>query len=284
MIKYNIVYETQNFYTKPVSEALVELMVLPEDSPLQRCLGYSIHNSMEIQPYLTESLYGAKLIRFRIPRKFCSLSVTVETSVEIKSYNPFDIVEIPLENQLEQINDLAFQVDHCFYLSGSKYTKATNQILPGETSISDDESLFIYMQRINNWVNKHVTYQAGVTHTQTTLDDILQLQSGVCQDYAHLFISVMRKNGIPARYVTGYLNQGLSFLGSGAMHAWAEAFLPGTGWIGFDASNNLLADTNYVKVGHGLDYSDCMPIKGILVASGSGTTEYKVKVTQQQTQ
>ncbi len=94
----------------------------------------------------------------------------------------------------------------------------------------------------------------------------------------------MRANGIPARYVSGYLDQGHEFTGNAAMHAWAEALLPGTGWIGFDPSNNLLANIHYIKIGHGLDYKDCMPINGILIAKGEGTTEYSVQVNEQQTQ
>ena len=108
--------------------------------------------------------------------------------------------------------------------------------------------------------------------------------AGVCQDFAHLFLAVMRANSIPARYVSGYLNQGQSFAGDAALHAWVEAFLPGTGWIGFDPSNNLLANAHYLKIGHGLDYSDCMPIKGVFVARANGNTEYSVKVVEQQTQ
>jgi transglutaminase-like putative cysteine protease len=119
---------------------------------------------------------------------------------------------------------------------------------------------------------------------KSTANDALKVKSGVCQDYTHIFISMCRYNGIPARYVSGYLNQGVNFLGNSLMHAWTEAFVPGVGWIAFDPTNNLLVDENYIKVSHGADYADCSPIKGVLKTKGENQTTYSVKVTSQQSQ
>lgn len=282
---YNITYTTSNFYTKPVREAILELMVLPENNSGQQCLSYEIQNSLGVKPQFTESLYGAKLIRFRIPRKFCSFNITVEATVEKEDINPFDCINYFLPGVWdEMLIDHEFITDNYRYLYPTELTKPVNEILPEETKRLVDEDLFQYMLRINLWAYEHITFESGVTTTITKIDEILKNRVGVCQDFTHLFISCMRANGIPARYASGYLNQGEGLIGASAMHAWAEVLLPGTGWMGFDPSNNLLADVNYLKIGHGLDYTDCMPIKGVIIAKGTGSTEYSVKVVEQQTQ
>lgn len=284
MAVYNITYHTENFYTKPVRKAVIELMVLPENSNNQRCITFDILNSLDVVSQYSESLYGARLIRFQVPSKFCSFEVTVTSTVEKDDVNPFDFTGISQEEQWMIIENEHFKIDYFRYLSTNAFTAPVRGILPIEIIRAKQENLFSFMQRINEWIHGFIFYQVGVTTTRTTLDELLEIKTGVCQDQAHLFIAIMRANGIPARYVSGYLNQGSSYTGNIAMHAWAEAFLPGTGWIGFDPSNNLLADVNYIKVGHGLDYTDCMPIRGIIIAKGTGTTHYKVTIAEQSNQ
>jgi transglutaminase-like putative cysteine protease len=284
MAIFNITYETENYYTKPVRQAVLELMVLPENSSDQKCLSFDIQNSLDARVHFSETLYGARLIRFTIPRKFCFFKVTVKATVEKQDINPFDKIDLSSISNVNLLDDDDFKIDHFRNLSVNEFTAPVREVLPGETIRLKREDLFQYMQRMTAWVYSTVIYPTGVTTTHTKFDEILQLKAGVCQDHAHLFIGIMRANGIPARYVSGYLSQGHEFNGDSAMHAWAEAFLPGSGWIGFDPSNNLMANMNYIKAGHGLDYTDCMPIRGILVAKGNGSTEYSVKVIEQQTQ
>jgi transglutaminase-like putative cysteine protease len=124
-------------------------------------------------------------------------------------------------------------------------------------------------------------YPPESTDVNTPIEEVLQIRKGVCQDYAHLFISVCRKNKIPARYVSGYLNQGAGFTGSSQLHAWVEVLIPELGWIGFDATNNLVADHHYIKIAHGTDYRDCSPIIGVLETTGSQKSIHSVTVTNQ---
>ncbi len=91
----------------------------------------------------------------------------------------------------------------------------------------------------------------------------------------------MRKTGLPARYVSGYLNQGTEYRGSAFMHAWAEVMIPELGWTGFDPTNNLIVNNNYLKVSHGSDYSECGTLKGIVRSNGTNKTEYTVQVVEQ---
>ncbi|WP_192821318.1 transglutaminase family protein [Rufibacter sp. LB8] len=119
------------------------------------------------------------------------------------------------------------------------------------------------------------------TDVHTPVSEVLELKRGVCQDFTHLFLALARLSKIPCRYVSGYLNQGLNLTGTAVMHAWAEAYLPGFGWQGFDPTNNLLADSNYNKAANGTDYGDCSPLKGVLKTNGGQETKYHVKVHPQ---
>src|SRR5690606_12204683 len=113
------------------------------------------------------------------------------------------------------------------------------------------ENLYYFLLELNTYVNEYLTFNKETTDVKSTANDSLELKSGVCQDYTHIFIGMCRYNGIPACYVSGYLNQGMDFVGSTLMHAWVEAFIPGVGWVGFDPTNNLLVNEHYIKVSHG---------------------------------
>ena len=100
---------------------------------------------------------------------------------------------------------------------------------------------------------------------------------GVCQDHAHIFIGLARLAGIPTRYVTGYLIAGDI---SPAAHAWAEALVPGLGWVGFDPTNEICPDERYVRVATGLDYADTAPVSGMRVGTAPEMITVAVSVEQ----
>lgn len=117
-------------------------------------------------------------------------------------------------------------------------------------------------------------YAPGATDTGTPLDTVMLQRKGVCQDFAHVMIAALRSVGIPSRYVSGYLETlpppGKTKLqGADASHAWVEAWTPATGWVGFDPTNNLLPGGRHVKIGHGRDYFDVQPLKGIFLGTGA---------------
>lgn len=117
---------------------------------------------------------------------------------------------------------------------------------------------------IMGWIHREFRYQSGTTHVNSTLSDLLAGRSGVCQDFTHMMIGMCRAVGVPARYASGYLYNGPldHLVGAQASHAWCEVYLPGAGWIGFDPTNNNLADERYVKVAVGRDYDDVAPVEG----------------------
>ena len=134
-------------------------------------------------------------------------------------------------------------------------------------------------ERINAWVFSHMTYTPGVTGVLTTAADALALRAGVCQDYAHVMISLSRLCGLPARYVSGHL------LGEGAMHAWVEVLVPcqerpgeGTA-LAFDPTHGRRATLSYLTVAVGRDFADVSPTRGTFRAAAGGCLSSRQSVT-----
>lgn len=122
-------------------------------------------------------------------------------------------------------------------------------------------------------------YIKGVTTVESTLDEIWKLKAGVCQDFAHMLLALLRMVNIPARYVSGYICPNQSGMrGEGATHAWVEAYLPFYGWLGFDPTNNCIANEKHVRLAVGRNFSDCSPVKGTYRGSAEHTLEVNVSV------
>jgi transglutaminase-like putative cysteine protease len=112
-------------------------------------------------------------------------------------------------------------------------------------------------------IYSHFSYVKGITDVETTVDEILEHQSGVCQDFAHVMLQMLRTLGIPARYVSGYICPNRSGLrGEGATHAWVEFYQPDTGWLGIDPTNNVWVNGHHVRLASGMHFADCTPVKG----------------------
>ena len=138
-----------------------------------------------------------------------------------------------------------------------------------------------FLHALSQAVRDQVRYQIGSTEVSTTAEESLGVGCGVCQDHAHVFIGAARDVGVPARYVSGYLMMN-DRIDQEATHAWAEAFVDGLGWVGFDVSNGISPDPRYVRVATGRDYREAAPITGITFGSATQDLRVDVAVEQQQ--
>lgn len=129
-------------------------------------------------------------------------------------------------------------------------------------------------------VAEAIAYRPGVTHAHTTAAEALALGEGVCQDHAHALIACARVRGLPGRYVSGYLFAAADGTPHEAAHAWAELYIAGLGWVGFDPANRCCPDDRYIRLGSGFDARDAAPIRGI--ARGAGREAMDVTVAVQQ--
>jgi len=125
-------------------------------------------------------------------------------------------------------------------------------------------------------VSARFEYQKNVTRYDSTTDDFLSLGAGVCQDFAHLTLGLLRLSGIPCRYVSGYLHVGPRTSEASQSHAWVEVYSPRRGWVPFDPTHNRQIDEHYVVVGHGRHYEDVPPNKGIFRGNARETLTAEV--------
>jgi transglutaminase-like putative cysteine protease len=135
------------------------------------------------------------------------------------------------------------------------------------------ESVVGTAMAVNDWLTGNLTYQSGSTTVGTSVEDVLGQGTGVCQDFAHVACALLRCAGVPTRYVSGYwspvaLVTGSTFSGEG--HAWVEVLVRDGEWWAFDPTNDQPAGDLHVKVGHGRDYSDVVPLRGVYQGGGYG--------------
>jgi transglutaminase-like putative cysteine protease len=157
---------------------------------------------------------------------------------------------------------------------GAQLRKLARQV---EGALAENQLNAMHM--LSEAVGAAVTYQKGTTTAATTAEEAVQAGQGVCQDHAHVMIAAARHLGRPARYVSGYLMmEGVT--DQEASHAWAEVFIDGLGWVGFDVSNAQCPDDRYVRVAVGRDYADAAPVHGL--RQGDATEELCVSLQVQQ--
>lgn len=158
----------------------------------------------------------------------------------------------------------ADEIKNAYYKYHTIYTRPGEKLQEYFDSLGLEDIIGTYekVAKIMCSVNRDFCYEKNVTTISTTAEEAMTLGRGVCQDYAHIMISLCRMAGIPARYTVGIMK------GEGESHAWVEALCKGY-WYGFDPTNNWLTDGNYIKISSGRDYSDCIVNKGKFTGSAN---------------
>lgn len=152
-----------------------------------------------------------------------------------------------------------------------------------EPSLTPGRDIMDLSQELMRRIFTEFRYVPGATDLSTPLARVLEQKQGVCQDFAHVMVSALRSVGIPARYVSGYLETlpppgGVKLQGADASHAWVEVYSKATGWVGFDPTNNKLPGPQHLKIAHGRDYFDVQPLKGIFLGTGFQSLGVEVDV------
>ncbi|NNE58408.1 MAG: transglutaminase family protein [Hellea sp.] len=167
------------------------------------------------------------------------------------------------------------------------FSRSTELTMPGphiqnllKPFSTDPDNPLDSLHKLSAHIVARVAYRLGSTGPDTTADMAAGLSQGVCQDHAHIFISCARELGFPARYVSGYLMMD-DREEQDATHAWAEAWVEGLGWVGFDVSNQISPNEKYVRIASGLDYSEAAPISGVTYGDTGETVKVELRVQQQ---
>ena len=281
MHEFFLEYFIENKYESPVRKANFQLLVIPDSNSQQKVLDLKFYCSEDQEAHRSKNIFGFDTLNYYIGKPFTEFMFKLTAKILKEDINPFYLSPLDPATEFELIYSLDFQIDNYLFLQPTQLTR-----MPAETEIpfpayAGEIQIFDYLVSLNSFIFQLLVYSPESTDVNTPIEEVLKIRRGVCQDYAHLFISVCRQNKIPARYVSGYLDQGAGFVGTGQLHAWVEALIPELGWIGFDSTNDLLADHHYIKIAHGTDFTDCSPIIGVLESAGMQKSIHSVTVTNQ---
>lgn len=286
---FDILHTTDYRYTVPVIEAYLETRLTPPDTAAQKVLEHSI----TIQPELATSEYmdsfGNETNFFshtlRHDRLLISHRAIIETFAPVP---PVEALEVPVAEARQVMS--SEEIDYFPYL------QPTNSVpLGGEASkwvqryFKPGNPLGESLTSLNETIYEKFTYRPGTTDNSTSMAEIWKHRRGVCQDFAHVMLSVLRTAGIPARYVCGYIEtdppRGRAgqkrtnrLVGSVATHAWVEALVPGMVWVALDPTNHQWCGERHIAVSFGRDSGDAAPVRGTFKGSGRQVMKVRVKV------
>ncbi len=269
-MKLEIVHSTRYRYTGPIAETVMEVRLRPMNGNGQRCLDFKLEVSHGVNARTYIDGFGNHVHYFNLVRPHGGLSVvsrsTVETGLRADSDAGEDLVRDFL-----RFRSPVKEVDGVREL-------ARRHAIPDPASA---ESVEHALEALTLTISREFTYDRTVTNVYSAVDEVVTLKAGVCQDFAHLFIAVARAMGVPARYVSGYIHTPGERVAA-ASHAWAEAWIVGRGWAGFDATHPVRTTPHHVRLAVGRDYTDAAPTRGVYVGSATGTMSITVKTREVQ--
>ncbi len=268
-MKLEIVHETRYRYTGPIAETVMEVRLRPMDGNGQRCLEFHLDVSSGIEPRTYRDGFGNDVHYFNLVHPHTRLSVTSRSVVETG-------LELDAEPGEELVQDFLRYRSPVKDVAGVRELASQHPITDTGSGIAVERAL----DELTLSISRDFAYDRAVTNVYSAVDEVLALRAGVCQDFAHLFIAVARAMGVPARYVSGYIHDPRERGVMGASHAWAEAWVPQTGWVGYDATHPIRAAEHHVRVAVGRDYSDAAPTRGVYVGSATGSMDVRVRTRQ----
>jgi transglutaminase-like putative cysteine protease len=283
---YFIIRHATRFnYSAAISESLMEIRKQPRTENHQHCLSFKLVVEPQAAVLAYRDYLGNVVHHFDLPATHQRITVTAESFVEVDE-PPTLPYSLP-SNAWAALDEEVKHGDFYDWLLPSTYTEPTpllNQLARelGATSRRDDPLTFI--KQLNTGIYHAFDYQPQSTQVDSPIDHALETRRGVCQDFTHVMLTILRTMGVPCRYVSGYLARQTGDKARSvpdASHAWVDVYLPDLGWIGFDPTNNCLAGQRHLRVAIGRDYADVPPTRGVY--KGTAISELHLAVDIQAT-
>lgn len=290
MSTYQVVHTTTYRYEQPVAASYGEAHLLPRDLPGQRVLDAAL----VVTPAAADvgertDWFGNRTSFFRIAEPHTTLSVTARSTVEVDGRGVAGrlLADLPWEDVRDALADPTPADPEV--LAAVEFALPSPQIPPSAAaaayavpSFRPGRPVLEVVEDLSARIHRDFTFEAGVTTVSTPLVKVLGRRTGVCQDFAHLALAALRSMGLAARYVSGYLETDPppgkpKLQGADVSHAWASAFVPGTGWVDIDPTNDRWVGDRHITTGWGRDYGDVAPLKGVIYTDGE-TEALEVRV------
>jgi transglutaminase-like putative cysteine protease len=276
---YSVRHLTSFRYEPAVRESVMEVRMQPRTDFRQRCLSFSLNIDPRANTMMYRDFYGNAVHNFDIPERHRLIEVTAQAIVDVLSARMLDANAV---GDWKELDERVAQTDYWEMLLPSHFAMPTDLLekLAGELDLRRRGNPLELLQELNGRLYELFDYAPNTTEVDSPIDDALKSRRGVCQDFAHIMIALVRQLKIPCRYVSGYLyheDKSRDRSPAGATHAWVEAYLGELGWVAFDPTNNLEGCDRHVRVAVGRDYSDVPPTRGVY--KGEAESELSVVVT-----
>jgi len=271
MNRYHLFHTTEFVYDGAVYESYNEVRLRPIHDDRQSCVSFRLVTQPVSRGASFKDGYENWTHHFNILPNHRHLRIEAESVVlvhEVPEAQPGGMTLSELDAKRGKLADENYD-----WMAPSSYVPllpALSEIIEAAEKASD-ETVSSFVQCASDFIHGNFAYMKGATHVHSSAADSLALRAGVCQDFAHVLIGVLRVRGLPARYVSGYLVPGAAHadakqeevIGGQASHAWVEAFLPESGWIGFDPTLGKPVGFRHIRVAVGRDYGDVPPVRGV---------------------
>jgi transglutaminase-like putative cysteine protease len=285
-MQYAIHHITHFEYEAPISEGIMEVRGCPRTDALQQCYSFELSSTPHAQLFSYQDFMGNMVHHFDIPSPHDELKLESRALVEVR--DPPTIPQSLPAAAWDELDRLYDQGEHLEMTMPSAFARPEPLLeeLREECGMIRRDDPLSLLRELNASLYRCFEYSPRSTHARSPISDALKLRSGVCQDFAHIFIAIVRELRIPCRYVSGYLFHRAATNGTGdrsaadGSHAWAEAFLPELGWLGFDPTNNILAEDRHVRVALGRDYADVPPTRGVFKGNARSRLHVGVSVAE----
>lgn len=282
-MRYDVSYRTSIHYDDIVRGSQNEMRACPASDEYQQLVAYRVttHPAARILAY--HDYWGTRVDTFGVREPHVSLELMAEASVETM---PRPLVTV--SPRVVELSNASFRDQYVEYLSRSMHTEWDGDIASATeriAAITGDDVVGIVLA-LHRFVHTSLQYTPGATYIGVDVNEVLAKAKGVCQDYAHLAVALCRSIGIPARYVSGYFFASSDATGADVdgdevkvqTHAWFEAAIPGWGWLALDPTNAQQVGQRHITIGHGRDYDDVPPVRGVFSGAGRPSTDALVEI------
>ncbi len=285
MLFYSIRHLTKFQYKSSVSESVMEMRMHPRSDSNQRCLSFSLSVSPRCRAFSYRDHLGNNIHHFDIPGEHQQLVIIAESLVEQQPLAAIPLSQDP--SAWRELDHIVSSGDYWEMLLPSEFAAPTVPLkkLARDLDATRRDDPLSLLHELNKRLYEHFDYVPRSTRVDSPIDVAIESGKGVCQDFAHIMIALVRQLGIPCRYVSGYLHHSKDMNDrstSDATHAWVEALLPHLGWVGFDPTNSLVATDRHIRTAIGRDYADVPPTRGTYRGRTSSELYVAVRVTASQ--
>ncbi|MFO7632209.1 MAG: transglutaminase family protein [Caldilinea sp.] len=281
---YSVRHTTRFQYTSPIAESVTEVRMQPRSTDYQQCSLFRLQVRPQARIFEYTDDQQNIIHHFTQPGIHQQLAIVAESEVLV---HPRPLLPAALrEDAWAEIDASNATGAYWELLAPSEFTEPTERLeqLAGELGVTRRGDPLTLLLEINHTLHRAIAYDATSTSVDSPIDEALQHRRGVCQDYAHIMLALVRNNlRIPSRYVSGYLfHTRTDTSADGASHAWLDVWLPELGWVGFDPTNDMVVGERHIEVAVGSDYHDVPPTRGIYKGNAGSELSVSVRVRMMQ--